>query len=386
MKRIQHKHIKNQLLRRLFVVTLLIIVVWGCSEYLIKQHLVSKTKTVKKVNQPVSNDASHNLERQVFLKNNELSVNFNKQLTDAGFIGTALVVHRSHIILQKGFGYADRSQNQLNDVQSLYQIASLQKSFTATLIMQQVHAGKLSLDTLLSRYYPNVPDANKVTIKEMLTMTSGLKQTVEAKTFTTEAENVLFDANHTTIIGTKKWSYQPINYRLLAGILMQVTHKTYSQLFYETFNQKYHLNISNYNNFMNEQHRTIGYKKTDYSQMAVNNPVVYAVETGTDNMAMSTGELYRYYKMLIDHKILNDKDLIALWQPAQGNHYASGLYHYDDYNYGHGIILGFESTVIMTRNGQDAVILLSNEHTTGESWQVLAKKLFTQMTAIKNIK
>lgn len=386
MKRIQHKHIKNQLLRRLFVVTLLIIVVWGCSEYLIKQHLVSKTKTVKKVNQPVSNDASHNLERQVFLKNNELSVNFNKQLTDAGFIGTALVVHRSHIILQKGFGYADRSQNQLNDVQSLYQIASLQKSFTATLIMQQVHAGKLSLDTLLSRYYPNVPDANKVTIKEMLTMTSGLKQTVEAKTFTTEAENVLFDANHTTIIGTKKWSYQPINYRLLAGILMQVTHKTYSQLFYETFNQKYHLNISNYNNFMNEQHRTIGYKKTDYSQMAVNNPVVYAVETGTGNMAMSTGELYRYYKMLIDHKILNDKDLIALWQPAQGNHYASGLYHYDDYNYGHGIILGFESTVIMTRNGQDAVILLSNEHTTGESWQVLAKKLFTQMTAIKNIK
>ncbi|WP_220741128.1 serine hydrolase domain-containing protein [Leuconostoc miyukkimchii] len=386
MKRIQHKHIKNQLLRRLFVVTLLIIVVWGCSEYLIKQHLVSKTKTVKKVNQPVSNDASHNLERQVFLKNNELSVNFNKQLTDAGFIGTALVVHRNHIILQKGFGYADRSQNQLNDVQSLYQIASLQKSFTATLIMQQVHAGKLSLDTLLSRYYPNVPDANKVTIKEMLTMMSGLKQTIEAKTFTNEAENVLFDANHTTIIGTKKWSYQPINYRLLAGILMQVTHKTYSQLFYETFNQKYHLNISNYNNFMNEQHRTIGYKKTDYSQMAGNNPVAYAVETGTGNMAMSTGELYRYYKMLIDHKILNDKELIALWQPAQGNHYASGLYHYDDYNYGHGIILGFESTVIMTRNGQDAVILLSNEHTTGESWQVLAKKLFTQMTAIKNIK
>jgi len=120
--------------------------------------------------------------------------------------------------------------------------------------------------------------------------------------------------------------------------------------------------------------------------MAGNNPVAYAVETGTGNMAMSTGELYRYYKMLIDHKILNDKELIALWQPAQGNHYASGLYHYDDYNYGHGIILGFESTVIMTRNGQDAVILLSNEHTTGESWQVLAKKLFTQMTAIKNIK
>ncbi|CUW19642.1 beta-lactamase family protein [Leuconostoc gelidum subsp. gasicomitatum] len=389
MKRTQHYRMKNQLWRRVFVAILVIIVLCVCSLYVIQHKpttLKSEPKAVKHTAKPASEGIIKNLNQNVLLKNNNLADSFNTQLKDSGFIGTALIVQHNHVILQQGFGYADKKENRLNDAQSLYQIASIQKGFTATLIMQQIHAGKLQLNTLLSQYYPNIPDADKVTIKEMLTMTSGLTGKMDANVFTTEAENVAFDAEHTTVLNSSKWSYQAINYRLLSGILMKITHKSYSDLFNETFNKKYHLNVLDYKDFMVDPHRTIGYKNADYSQLASEKPLSYAFETGTGNMAMSAGNLYTFYRLLTDHVILNEELLNMMWQHPVTSRYAAGLYHFDEYNTGHGLELGFEPTVILTKNGQDAVILMSNENTTGKSWQPLAKHLFAQMTAIKIIK
>ncbi|MGY3742963.1 serine hydrolase domain-containing protein [Leuconostoc inhae] len=389
MKRTQHYRLQSKRWKRICAILLTVIILCICSLYLIKHKPVTskpESKVVKKADKPASKGVIKGLNQNVFLENNDLSVSFNTQLKESGFIGTALVVQNNHVILQKGFGYADKKKNRLNDAQSLYQIASIQKGFTATLIMQQIHAGKLQLNTLLSQYYPNIPDANKVTIKELLTMTSGLTEKANASVFTTEAENVAFDAEHTTVINSAKWSYQPINYRLLAGILMKITHKTYSELFNEAFNKKYHLNVSDYKDFMRNQHRTIGYKNADYSQLASESALSYAFETGTGNMAMTTGNLYTFYRLLIDHVMLNKNTLNTMWQHPVTSHYASGMYHYDEYSTAHGFILGFEPTVIMTKNGQDAVILMSNENVKGQSWQPLAKQLFAQMTAIKIIK
>ena len=348
--------------------------------------LNSEPKAVKHTTKPASEGIIKNLNQNVLLKNNNLADSFNTQLKDSGFIGTALIVQHNHVILQQGFGYADKKENRLNDAQSLYQIASIQKGFTATLIMKQIHAGKLQLNTLLSQYYPNIPDADKVTIKEMLTMTSGLTEKMDANVFTTEAENVAFDAEHTTVLSSPKWSYQAINYRLLSGILMKITHKSYSDLFNETFNKKYHLNVLDYKDFVVDPHRTIGYKNADYSQLASEKPLSYAFETGTGNMAMSAGNLYTFYRLLTDHVILNEELLNMMWQHPVTSNYAGGMYHYDESSIGHGFKLGFEPTVILTKNGQDAVILMSNENARDKSWKPLAKHLFAQMTAIKIIK
>lgn len=386
VKRTQHYRMKRRVWKRVLLVTLVVMILFICSLCLIKHKptiAVGESKTVKHTYKPVTKSIVKNLNQNVFLKNDDLAVNFDTQLQESGFVGTALVVHHNRVILQKGFGYANKAQNRLNDAQSLYQIASIQKGFTATLIMQQVHAGKLHLDTSLSQYYPNIPDANQVTIKEMLTMTSGLTEKANANVFTTDAENVAFDAKHTTVVSSPNWSYQAINYRLLSGILMQITHKNYSELFNETFNQKYHLDVSDYKDFVRNKHRTIGYKDLDYSQLASDSPLAYAMETGTGNMAMSTGNLYTFYRLLTDHVMLNENALHTMWQHPVSSRYAAGLYHYDKYSTGHGVILGFEPTVILTKNGQDAVILMSNVNTRGKSWQPLAKRLFTQMTAIK---
>ena len=388
MKRTQHRRMAYHTWTSLVLWVILLTTLGTGTMFIVKHWPINRSKIVKKSKQSIvaRDDEKSDLDKDIFLKNDELAVSLNTQLKTSGYIGTALVVHNNRVILQQGFGYADKAQNRLNNAQSRYQIASIQKGFTATLVMQQIRAGKISLETPLSQYYPNVPNASNITIQQMLTMTSGLTQKVNAKTFTSEADNVQFDANHTLLLASHKWSYQAVNYRLLAGILMQITHKTYSELFNDFFNKHHHLNVSDYKTFITNPHRTIGYKTTDYSQFNNDNPVAYATETGTGNMAMTTGMLYRYYRLLADHKVFNDQQLNAMWRPADGMKYASGLYHYGDYNTGHGIIMGFESTIIATNNGQDAVVLLSNEHEKSAGWQPLAKALFEQMTAIKVVK
>ncbi len=380
----QHQTISAKFWRRGLLVTLVLSIVGGASFVAVRSTAdarVSKALATRaKLNDGLK---AARLDQNVFLKQDQTAVQVDQQLKAAGYIGTALIVHHNQVILQQGYGYADHAKQQHNNAQSLYQIASLQKSFTATLIMQQVQAGKLSLDTLLSKYYPNVPGSNQVTIRQMMTMTSGLAEYIMGNKAKTEQDNVAFDAAHVRLLNSKAWAYQAVNYRLLAGILMQVTGQSYDTLFNHVFNQQYHLNIADYSHFLTNAHRTIGYQKADYSAPTYDNPGLFARETGTGNMAMTTGKLYTYYRLLIDHQITDKKCLQAMWTPESGESYSAGLYHHASYNDGHGVITGYEPTVVFTQNGQDAVILLSNVLEKGHSWEPLAKTLFTEITAIK---
>ena len=58
--------------------------------------------------------------------------------------------------------------------QTAYRIGSITKTFTAVLIMQLVEEGKLTLDTKLSRFFPKMPNADRITIEQLLSHRSGL--------------------------------------------------------------------------------------------------------------------------------------------------------------------------------------------------------------------
>ena len=81
------------------------------------------------------------------------------------------------MILEKGYGYANEEAQQPNTPSLYYQIGSIQKAMTALLlILKQVDIGKLSLDTKLDKFYPQINGSNKITIKDLLYMRSGLKK------------------------------------------------------------------------------------------------------------------------------------------------------------------------------------------------------------------
>jgi CubicO group peptidase (beta-lactamase class C family) len=97
--------------------------------------------------------------------------------SDEGFSGAALVAYKEEILWEAAFEMADQSQNIPNQTDTLFNLGSMNKMFTAVAIMQLVEQGKLSLENRIGDVLPNYPNttvAETVTIHHLLTHTSGL--------------------------------------------------------------------------------------------------------------------------------------------------------------------------------------------------------------------
>ena len=90
------------------------------------------------------------------------------------FVGTVTLVKNNHLVYQQGFGYANQTQGLMNSGKVTYQIASIQKSMTAVLLMKTAAEKHFSLDTPVSKFYPQIQGANLITLRNLLTMTSGI--------------------------------------------------------------------------------------------------------------------------------------------------------------------------------------------------------------------
>ena len=83
----------------------------------------------------------------------------------------------------KAFGYADKFTKRLLKTSDIFRIGSNTKTFTVTALLQLVDEGKLSLDDKLNKFLPDFPNADKVTIKQLCNMTSGIFNYSETEEF-----------------------------------------------------------------------------------------------------------------------------------------------------------------------------------------------------------
>src|SRR5437660_856849 len=98
-------------------------------------------------------------------------------LTKPGSPGCALGVYRDgKIIYAKGYGLANVEENVAITPQSVFDIGSTSKQFTAASILLLEKQGKLSINDDIRKYIPELPDfRQKVTILHLLNHTSGLR-------------------------------------------------------------------------------------------------------------------------------------------------------------------------------------------------------------------
>ena len=92
---------------------------------------------------------------------------------------SVVVVKGDKVVYQQAFGYRDKDTREPLDVNDIFRIASISKSFSGMSVMQLVEAGKMSLDDdvndilgmdIRNPRYPDIP----VTIKMLLSHTSGM--------------------------------------------------------------------------------------------------------------------------------------------------------------------------------------------------------------------
>jgi CubicO group peptidase (beta-lactamase class C family) len=78
---------------------------------------------------------------------------------EAQFNGSVLVVKKGKVLLRKGYGFRDAQAKTPNTPATVFNIASLTKTFTAALILKLQEEGKLSVHDLLQKYDPSFPAA-----------------------------------------------------------------------------------------------------------------------------------------------------------------------------------------------------------------------------------
>lgn len=153
------------------------------------------------------------------------------------FSGNVLIAHKGKVIYQKSFGYADWERKlPLND-STMFNIGSNGKDFTQAIICQLVQENKLAFRDPLSKYLDMFPKsiADKITIKHLLTMQSGMGDYMQSPRFQfgqirtisglldfIKDEPLLFEP------GTGR-AYSNSGYVVLGGIIEKITGKTYEE-------------------------------------------------------------------------------------------------------------------------------------------------------------
>jgi D-alanyl-D-alanine carboxypeptidase len=93
------------------------------------------------------------------------------------FSGTVLVAKKESPLFHKAYGLASKEYNVPNRVDTKFNLGSINKIFTQIAIGQLVEQGKLSSDDKLGKHLPDYPSreaAEKVTIRQLLEMKSGI--------------------------------------------------------------------------------------------------------------------------------------------------------------------------------------------------------------------
>jgi len=90
------------------------------------------------------------------------------------FYGTVLFAKEGNIELVKGYGFANLEHRIENTSQTIFHIASVNKPITAVGVMYLHENGILNIDDTLAKHLPGYPNGDSITIKNLLSQTSGI--------------------------------------------------------------------------------------------------------------------------------------------------------------------------------------------------------------------
>lgn len=140
-------------------------------------------------------------------------------------------------VYTRSIGFADVEQKIRATSATTYHIGSISKMFTAVLIMQLIEQDKLSLNTPLARFFPEVENADKITIEHLLRHQSGLYNITEDATYTEWLHIPHSRADLLKRITSRPNAFQPgtqasysnSNFILLTFILEDITGLSYAE-------------------------------------------------------------------------------------------------------------------------------------------------------------
>jgi CubicO group peptidase (beta-lactamase class C family) len=169
---------------------------------------------------------------------NEIGQHVEREAMADRFSGVVLINKGGRIIFNKAYGMAEKSFRVPNRLDTRFNLGSMNKMFTSVAIAQLVAAGKLSFEDTLAKVLPDYPNkqvAEKVTIHQLLTHTSGLGDFFDNPEFRPHRERYQNPPDYFPLFASRplyfepgsRFSYSNAGFIVLGAIVAKVSGKNY---------------------------------------------------------------------------------------------------------------------------------------------------------------
>lgn len=245
-------------------------------------------------------------------------------LETVGFHGSVLVALQGEVLLSKGYGFSDRQAQARNSDETICDIGSITKQFTAAAILKLEMQGKLSTEDPLSKFFTDIPaDKRNITLHDLLRHQSGLIGNVGRdyeKISGSEFLHQVFTSQLKSEIGST-FSYSNIGYSLLAIIIEKVSGQSYETYLYENLWKPARMETTGYSRPDFDAHRiAVGYDRDDQAwgrpiDREWDQTAPYWHLKGNGGILSTLGDLYRWHVALLGDDILSAVAKRKLYTP-----------------------------------------------------------------------
>ena len=160
-----------------------------------------------------------------------------RRLVPFGYSGSVLVAWDGQVVHAAGYGLADREAGIPVTPETVFDIGSITKQFTATAILRLEMEGKLSVNDPVSRWFTGVPaDKQGMTLHHLLTHSSGLRDVFGGDYEVAERDSlagVILGSELLWAPGTR-YRYSNAGYSLLGMVVEKASGMPYEQYLRET--------------------------------------------------------------------------------------------------------------------------------------------------------
>lgn len=274
------------------------------------------------------------------------------------FSGVVLIAEKGKPVYHKAFGFANVEMKIAMDTTSIFELASVSKQFTASLMAMLKADGKLNYDDWVEKYLPGLP-YQKITVRQLLNHTSGLPdyqklmdekwdKTKVAKNEDIIAYLVKFHPASLFAPG-EKYEYSNTGYVLLGSIVEKVSGKDFVAFCRERIFNPLEMAATNIRTKWEKdsiRNFAMGYifvpEKKKYvradSFPSSNYTIWLGARKGPGRISSTASDLLKWDQALYAEKLLRKETLDEMFSPAKLN---DGSFS----NYGLGWMLRRDSTL-----------------------------------------
>ena len=246
-------------------------------------------------------------------------------------MGSVAISHKDSVFYTKAIGYADVDAKLMNNKDTKFRVGSLTKTFTSALVLKAVEENKLTLEDKLSSYYPEVKNAEKITIRQLLNQRTGIFNFTEIegeneweKKAHTQKEFIDFFINkESNFEPGAEYEYSNTNYALLGFILEKLYQKPYAEILDEKICKPLRLKNTYYSFEVDtKKNEAVSYNIQD--NYITNGVVNFSNHPASGGITSTPPDVNKFLFALFNNKLINAESL-KMMLPENVGEYGMGI-------------------------------------------------------------